>query len=43
MIWAVQVGCQAANKRELMTTITDVSNDFIRQEIEEYIERPDER
>ena len=26
-----------------MTTITDVSNDFIRQEIEEYIERPDER
>src|SRR5437879_8336128 len=26
-----------------MAEITDISNDFIRQEIEEYIERPEER
>ena len=26
-----------------MAEITDISNEFIRQEIEEYIERPEER
>jgi hypothetical protein len=26
-----------------MAEITDIENEFIRQEIEEYIERPDER